>query len=57
MIAYISIKEFFSDTISSKSVTLQDCTNIPILRPVIGHSDKRTNLVWLLKIASKSIIV
>ena len=51
-IAYISIKEFFSDTISSKS-DLQDCTNIPILG-LIGHSEKEKSLV--VAIASKSII-
>ena len=51
-IAYISLKEFFSDTISSKS-DLQDFTNVPILG-LIGHSEKEKSLV--ITIASKSII-
>lgn len=51
-IAYISIKEFFSDTISSK-LDLENCTNIPNLG-LIGHSEKEKSLVVAL--SSKSII-
>ena len=51
-IAYILLKEFFSDTISSKS-DLQSCTDVPILG-LIGHSEKEKSLV--VSIASKSII-
>jgi len=51
-IAYISLKEFFSDTISSKS-DLQNGTDVPILG-LIGHSEKEKSLV--VNIASKSII-
>jgi len=51
-IAFISLRDFFSETISSKS-DLQNATRIPILG-LIGHSDKATSLV--VDIASKSII-
>ena len=51
-IAYISLKELFSDTISSKS-NLQSCTDVPILG-LIGHSEKEKSFV--VSIASKSII-
>jgi tyrosine-protein kinase Etk/Wzc len=51
-IAFISIRDFFSDTISSKS-DLQNATRIPILG-LIGHSDKATSMV--VATASKSII-
>ncbi len=50
--SYISIKEFFKDTISSK-LDLKNNTKIPILG-LIGHSDNPTSLV--VPKASKSII-
>ena len=49
---FISLRDFFSDTISNKA-DLKNCTNIPILG-LIGHSDKATSLV--VPTASKSII-
>jgi capsular exopolysaccharide synthesis family protein len=51
-LAFISLRDFFSDTISNKA-DLKNCTNIPILG-LIGHSDKATSLV--VPTASKSII-
>ena len=51
-IAFISLRDFFSDTIKSKS-DLLNSTNIPILG-LIGHSDNATSLV--VSNASKSII-
>ena len=51
-IAFISLRDFFSETISSKS-DLQNATKIPILG-LVGHSDKATSLV--VATASKSII-
>jgi capsular exopolysaccharide synthesis family protein len=51
-LTFISLRDFFSDTISNKA-DLKNCTNIPILG-VIGHSDKATSLV--VPTASKSII-
>ena len=51
-IIFISIRDFFSDTIKSKS-DLLNYTNIPILG-LIGHSDNARSLV--VQNASKSII-
>ena len=51
-ITFISLRDFFSDTIRSKS-DLLNSTNIPILG-LIGHSDNATSLV--VSNASKSII-
>jgi capsular exopolysaccharide synthesis family protein len=51
-LTFISLRDFFSDTISNKA-DLKNCTNIPILG-LIGHSDKATSLV--VPTASKSII-
>ena len=51
-ITFITLRDFFSDTIRSKS-DLLNSTNIPILG-LIGHSDNATSLV--VSNASKSII-
>ena len=51
-ISFISLRDFFSDTIKSKS-DLLNSTNIPILG-LVGHSDNATSLV--VSNASKSII-
>jgi tyrosine-protein kinase Etk/Wzc len=51
-ITIISLRDFFSDTIKSKS-DLQNATNIPILG-LIGHSDNPRSLV--VQNSSKSII-
>ena len=51
-ITFISLRDFFSDTIKSK-VDLLNCTNIPILG-LIGHSENARSLV--IPNASKSII-
>lgn len=51
-IAFISLRDFFSDTIKSKS-NLLNSTNIPILG-LIGHSDNARSLV--IPTSSKSII-
>ena len=51
-IAYISLKDFFTDTIHSKS-DLESCTDIPILG-LVGHSKKEKSLI--VANASKSII-
>ena len=51
-IAIISLRDFFSDTISSKS-DLKNASNIPVLG-LVGHSDKATSMV--VSTASKSII-
>ena len=51
-IIFISLRDFFSDTIKSKS-DLLNSTNIPILG-LVGHSDNATSLV--VSNASKSII-
>ena len=51
-IIFISLRDFFSDTIRSKS-DLLNSTNIPILG-LIGHSDNATSLV--VSNSSKSII-
>ncbi|MAW21760.1 MAG: hypothetical protein CMD16_05145 [Flavobacteriales bacterium] len=51
-IAFISLRDFFSDTIYSKS-DLQNATRIPILG-LVGHSDKATSMV--VSDATKSII-
>ena len=51
-ITFISLRDFFSDTIKSK-VDLLNCTNIPILG-IIGHSDNIRSLV--VPNASKSMI-
>ena len=51
-IAFISLRDFFSDTIKSKS-DLLNSTNIPILG-LVGHSDNPKSLV--VQNASKSII-
>jgi len=51
-ITFISLRDFFSDTIKSKS-DLLNSTNIPILG-LVGHSDNATSLV--VSNASKSII-
>mgnify|MGYP001495355008 CR=1 FL=1 len=51
-IAFISLRDFFSDTIYTKS-DLQNATRIPIIG-LIGHSDKATSMV--VSDATKSII-
>ena len=51
-ITFISLRDFFSDTIKSKS-DLLNSTNIPILG-LVGHSDNATSLV--VSNVSKSII-
>ncbi len=51
-IAFISLRDFFSDTISSKA-DLQNATRIPILG-LVGHSEKATSMV--VANSSKSII-
>ena len=51
-ITFISLRDFFSDTIKSKS-DLLNCTNIPVLG-LIGHSDNARSLV--VPTSSKSII-
>jgi capsular exopolysaccharide synthesis family protein len=51
-IAFISLRDFFSDTIKDKT-DLENSTNIPILG-LVGHSDKATSMV--VQNASKSII-
>ena len=51
-IAIISLRDFFSDTISSK-LDLNNASNIPVLG-LVGHSDKATSMV--VSTASKSII-
>ena len=51
-IAFISLRDFFSDTIYSKS-DLKNVTKIPVLG-LVGHSDKPTNLV--IEKGTKSII-
>jgi len=51
-ISFISLRDFFSDTIKDKS-DLLNCTNIPLLG-LIGHSDNARSLV--IPTSSKSII-
>ena len=51
-IAFISLRDFFSDTIYSKA-DLQNATRIPILG-LVGHSDKANSMV--VASATKSII-
>ena len=51
-ISFISLRDFFSDTIKDKSDLLK-CTNIPLLG-LIGHSDNARSLV--IPTSSKSII-
>ena len=51
-ISFISLRDFFSDTIKDKS-DLLNCTNIPVLG-LIGHSDSARSLV--IPTSSKSII-
>ena len=51
-IAFVSLRDFFSDTIHSKT-DLENTTKIPILG-LVGHSDKATSMV--VATATKSII-
>ncbi|MEC7864038.1 MAG: polysaccharide biosynthesis tyrosine autokinase, partial [Bacteroidota bacterium] len=51
-IAFVSLRDFFSDTIYSKA-DLKNATRIPILG-LVGHSDKATSMV--VATATKSII-
>ena len=51
-IAFISLRDFFSDTIYTK-IDLKNATRIPLFG-VIGHSDRATTMV--VKTATKSII-